>query len=338
MKYRKLGKTDLELSEVGFGVWSVSTGWWGKVEERDAVAILNKAFDLGVNFFDTADTYGQGYGEEILPKALASHRSDVVIGTKFGYDFYSNEARSGHSERPQDFSPEFVRYACEQSLRRLKTDYIDLYQLHNPRLSAIESDDLFETLEALVKEGKIRYYGSALGPDIGWFEEGEASMKERNVPAVQIIYSILEQEPARRFFPIADEEETGLLSRVPHASGMLDGTYNKDTVFDPSDHRSHRRQEWLDSTLKKVAALDFLTAESDAAIGQIAIQFVLARKRIASVLPNIVSEEQLAEFAAAPDTPALAADALERIEDLYENNFYLGEAAAPVNLRSSRQG
>ena len=338
MKYRKLGKTDLELSEVGFGVWSVSTGWWGKVEERDAVAILNKAFDLGVNFFDTADTYGQGYGEEILPKALASHRSDVVIGTKFGYDFYSNEARSGHSERPQDFSPEFVRYACEQSLRRLKTDYIDLYQLHNPRLSAIESDDLFETLEALVKEGKIRYYGSALGPDIGWFEEGEASMRERNVPAVQIIYSILEQEPARRFFPIADEEETGLLSRVPHASGMLDGTYNKDTVFDPSDHRSHRRQEWLDSTLKKVAALDFLTAESDATIGQIAIQFVLARRRIASVLPNIVSEEQLAEFAAAPDTPALAADALERIEDLYENNFYLGEAAAPVNLRSSRQG
>ncbi len=336
MKYRKLGKTDLEISEVGFGVWSVSTGWWGKVEERDATAVLSKAFDLGVNFFDTADTYAQGYGEEILPKALAAHRKDMVIGTKFGYDFYSDEARSGHSERPQDFSPEFVRYACEQSLRRLKTDYIDLYQLHNPRLSAIESDDLFETLEQLVKEGKIRYYGSALGPDIGWFEEGEASMKERKVPSVQIIYSILEQEPARRFFPIADEEETGLLSRVPHASGMLDGTYTKDTVFDPSDHRSHRRQEWLDATLKKVAALDFLTDESDATIGQIAIQFVLARKRIASVLPNIVSEEQLVEFAAAPDTPDIPADALERIEDLYENNFYLGEAAGQVNLRSSR--
>ena len=336
MKYRKLGNTDLEISEVGFGVWSVSTGWWGKVEERDATAILSKAFDLGVNFFDTADTYAQGYGEEILPKALAAHRKDMVIGTKFGYDFYSDETRSGHSERPQDFSPEFVRYACEQSLRRLKTDYIDLYQLHNPRLSAIESDDLFETLEQLVKEGKIRYYGSALGPDIGWFEEGEASMKERKVPSVQIIYSILEQEPARRFFPIADEEETGLLSRVPHASGMLDGTYTKDTVFDPSDHRSHRRQEWLDATLKKVAALDFLTDESDATIGQIAIKFVLARKRIASVLPNIVSEEQLAEFAAAPDTPDIPADALERIEDLYENNFYLGEAAGQVNLRSSR--
>ena len=327
MKYRKLGKTDMELSEVGFGVWTVSTGWWGKLEERDSIALLSRAFDLGINFFDTADTYAEGYGEEILVKALAARRKDMVIGTKFGYDFYSNEARAGHSERPQDFSPEFVRYACEQSLRRLKTDYIDLYQLHNPRMSAIESDDLFETLESLVKEGKIRCYGSALGPDIGWFEEGEASMKERKTPSVQIIYSILEQEPARRFFPIADEEETGLLSRVPHASGMLDGTYTKDTVFDPSDHRSHRRREWLDSSLNKVAALDFLTQESDATIGQIAIKFALARKRIASVLPNITSEEQLMEFAAAPQTPDLAAEALERIDDLYENNFYLEETA-----------
>ena len=327
MKYRKLGKTDLDLSEVGFGVWTVSTGWWGKLEERDSIALLSRAFDLGINFFDTADTYAEGYGEEILVKALGGHRRDMVIGTKFGYDFYSNETRTGHSERPQDFSPKFVRYACEQSLRRLNTDYIDLYQIHNPRMSAIESDDLFETLENLVKEGKIRYYGSAIGPDIGWFEEGEASMKERKVPSLQIIYSILEQEPARRFFPIAEAEETGLLSRVPHASGMLDGTYTKDTVFDPSDHRSHRRQEWLDATLKKVDTLEFLTQESDATIGQIAMKFVLSRNRIASVLPNIISEEQLLEFVGAPDTPDLAADALERIDDLYENNFYLEEAA-----------
>ena len=179
MKYRKLGKTDLDISEVGFGVWTVSTGWWGKLEERDSIALLSRAFDIGINFFDTADAYAEGYGEEILVKALGGHRRDMVIGTKFGYDFYSNETRTGHSERPQDFSPKFVRYACEQSLRRLNTDYIDLYQIHNPRMSAIESDDLFETLENLVNEGKIRYYGSAIGPDIGWFEEGEASMKER---------------------------------------------------------------------------------------------------------------------------------------------------------------
>ncbi|MDA0988774.1 MAG: aldo/keto reductase [Chloroflexi bacterium] len=330
MKYRILGKTNLEVSEVGFGVWTVSTGWWGKIEERDGMALLNQAVDLGINFFDTGDTYGLGYGEEILAKALGKKRNDILIGTKFGYDFYTNVERDGHSERPQNFSPEFVRYACEQSLRRLNTDHIDLYQLHNPRLSAIESDDLFETLEALVDEGKIRYYGSALGPDIGWFEEGEASMKERNVPSIQIIYSILEQEPARRFFPIAEEEGTGLLSRVPHASGMLDGTYDKYTVFAPTDHRSHRRQVWLETSLKKMEQLDFLTQETDATIGQIAIQFALSRGSIASILPNITNPEQLVEFAAAPETPNVSAEALERISDLYDHNFYLEETPEQV--------
>ena len=326
MKYRNLGKTDMEVSEVGFGVWTVSTGWWGKLDERESMTLLSQALDLGINFFDTADTYGQGYGEEILAKALGKHRNDILIGTKFGYDFYTHEEREGHRERPQDFSLSFVRYACEQSLRRLNTDHIDLYQLHNPRLEAIESDDLFETLEALVEEGKIRYYGSALGPDIGWFEEGEASMRERKVPSVQIIYSILEQDPARKFFPIAEEEGTGLLSRVPHASGMLDGTYDKYTVFAPSDHRSHRRQVWLENSLKKVERLDFLTQETDATIGQIAIQFALARRSIASILPNITSQEQLREFALAPETPGLSAEVLERIDDLYDHNFDLEEA------------
>jgi aryl-alcohol dehydrogenase-like predicted oxidoreductase len=325
LKYRKLGATDMEVSEVGFGVWTVSTGWWGKLEERESMTLLNEALDLGINFFDTGDTYGQGYGEEILAKALGKHRNDILIGTKFGYDFYTHVEREGHQERPQDFSPSFVRYACEQSLRRLSTDHIDLYQIHNPRLEAIESDDLFETLEALVQEGKIRYYGSALGPDIGWFEEGEASMRERKVPSIQIIYSVLEQDPANKFFPIAEEEGTGLLSRVPHASGMLDGTYDKYTVFAPSDHRSHRRQLWLDNSLKKMEQLDFLTQETDATIGQVAIQFALARRSIASILPNITNPEQLREFALAPETPALSAEILARIDDLYKHNFYLEE-------------
>ena len=253
MKYRDLGTTDLSVSEVGFGVWTVSTGWWGKIEEPLAVDLLVKAFDYGVNLFDTADTYGLGYGEEILAKALKRQRHDIVIGTKFGYDFYTHQEREGHTERPQDFSPEFIRYACEQSLRRLDTDYIDLYQLHNPRIDTIEDDEVFHALDELVEEGKIRHYGVALGPDIGWFEEGEAAMTERHAPVLQIIYSILEQDPARRFFPIADSSKTGLLTRVPHASGLLDGTYTKDTVFGPGDHRSHRRTEWLEQGLRKLA-------------------------------------------------------------------------------------
>ena len=327
MKYRTHGTTGFKVSEVGFGVWTVGTNWWGKIDEEDGVGLLRKAFDLGINLFDTADAYGDGYGEEILAKALGRQRHDVVIATKFGYDIYSDAPRDGHKERPQDFSPEFIRNACEQSLRRLRTDYIDLYQLHNPKMDAIEADDLFDTLKVLVGEGKIRHYGVALGPDIGWFEEGEASMTERKTRSMQIIYSILEQEPARRFFPIAQEEKTGLLTRVPHASGLLDGTYTKDTVFGHDDHRSHRRQEWLSRGLEKLRKLDFLLDGMGSTIGQTAIKFALAAPGVDSVLPNITNLPQLEEFATAPETEDIPQEFLDRLHELYEEDFSLEPVA-----------
>lgn len=331
MKTRKLGTTDLEVSEVGFGVWSVSTGWWGKIPERDAVSLLENAHHAGITLFDTADSYGDGYGEEVLAKALGEHRHDLVIGTKFGYDIYSNEVREGHRERSQDFSPEFIRHACEESLRRLNTDYIDLYQMHNPRLATLEQDEPFEALDQLVSEGKVRNYGVAIGPDIGWFEEGEAAMRERHVRQMQIIYNILEHEPARKFFPIAEEEDTGLMTRVPHASGLLDGKYTKDTVFDSSDHRSHRRQEWLERGLKKIEQLEFLTEGLKSTIGQIAIKFSLSAPMVAAVLPTITNMPQLQEFAAAPDTEDLPPEFLDRITELYDADFNLEPASASAD-------
>ena len=193
MEYRQLPRTDLRLSEVGFGVWTVATDWWGKIHDEQRAALLENAVDQGINFFDTADTYGEGYGEEILAKVLGHRRNELVIATKFGYDFYDKTTpRTGHQERPQKFDRDFVIFACEQSLRRLRTDFIDLYQIHNPRIDALERDELFETLEQLQFEGKIRYYGVALGPDIGWFDEGQAAMRERHVDSLQVIYSILE--------------------------------------------------------------------------------------------------------------------------------------------------
>ncbi|MCI0438788.1 MAG: aldo/keto reductase [Chloroflexi bacterium] len=325
MKYRQLGTTALNVSEVGFGVWTVATNWWGKIEEDEGIGLLVKAFDLGVNFFDTADTYGNGYGEEILAKALKKQRHDIVIGTKFGYDFYTSAEREGHKERPQKWTPGFVRYACEQSLRRLQTDYIDLYQLHNPKMDAIESDELFDTLEELVKEGKIRCYGAAIGPDIGWYDEGMASMEERDIRAMQIIYSILEQQPARDWFSTAEKHKTGLITRVPHASGMLDGTYTKDTVFEASDHRSHRRQQWLETSLKKIEQLDFLTDSLSSTIGQIAIKFALSGPMVATVLPNITNLPQLEEFAAASETEDIPQEFVQRLHELYDENFLVGE-------------
>ena len=330
MKYRQLGNTDLSVSEVGFGVWTVGTSWWGKIEEPQGINLLRQAFDLGVNFFDTGDTYGEGYGEEILAKALKQQRHDIVIGTKFGYDFYTYVVREGHQERPQKWTPGFVRYACEQSLRRLDTDYIDLYQLHNPKMDAIEDDELFDTLDELVKEGKILHYGFAIGPDIGWEEEGTAAIEYRDAQVMQIIYSILEQEPARAWFPLAQERKTGLITRVPHASGMLDGTYTKDTVFEASDHRSHRRQEWLNTSLAKIAHLDFLMENMDATIGQIAIKFALSEDMVASVLPNITNIPQLTEFAAASETEDIPQEFLDQLNELYDENFLVAQAAETV--------
>ena len=165
MRYRTIGSTDVTVSEIGFGVWTVSTSWWGITDEAVGIRLLRQAYDLGITFFDTADTYGNGLGETILAKALGDVRQRLTIGTKFGYDFYHHTARRGHEELPQDWRPEYVRVALEQSLSRLQTNHIDLYQLHNPRLDALQRDDLFATLEALKREGKIRAYGPALGPD-----------------------------------------------------------------------------------------------------------------------------------------------------------------------------
>ena len=328
MKYSKLGNTDLTVSAIGFGVWTVSTTWWGINDEDEGVRLLRQAYDSGITLFDTADIYGNGLGETILARAFKDEREKIIIATKFGYDFYQHE-RSGHKELPQDFSPSFVRFAVDQSLRRLETDYIDLYQLHNPRIEAIEQDELFAVLEDLKNEGKIRYYGVALGPDIGWEKEGMVAMQKRRVPSLQIIYSILEQDPARKFFPVAKELGIGLLSRVPHASGLLDGTYRPGMVFSPTDHRSHRKQEWLETSLGKVAKLDFIYGQdSGRTISQAAMQFVLAQPTIASVLPNIVNEEQLREFVEAVDKPPLTNDEVARIADLYDHDFYLKTGAA----------
>ena len=325
MKFRQLPRTDLVVSEVGFGVWTVATNWWGRIEEADRAALLENALELGVNFFDTADTYGDGYGEEILAKVLGHRRQDLVIATKFGYDIYDPTPRDGHRERPQKFDRDFVIYACEQSLRRLNTDYIDLYQAHNPRVDALERDELFEVLEQLKFEGKIRYYGVALGPDIGWFEEGETSMRDRQVDSLQIIYSILEQEPARDFFPIAAAQEVGLLSRVPHASNTLTGDFIEIPTFNENDHRAFRRAEWLREAIAKVERVKFLVQEDARTMAQSAIQFCLKKPEIKSVLPNFTNLDELREYTAAVAAPPLTDEEQTLLDELWDNRFYLAD-------------
>jgi aryl-alcohol dehydrogenase-like predicted oxidoreductase len=329
MRYRTLGDTSIEVSAVGFGLWTISTGWWGIDDDRSGVELLRKAYESSVTFFDTADTYGQGKGETILADALGDVRDRIIIATKFGYDFYNYTGeRDGHKELPQDFSPKHITFALEQSLRRLRTDYIDVYQIHNPRMATVRSDELFETLDGLKAAGKIRCYGAALGPANGWESEGLALSQDRDIATVQIIYNILEQDPGRNLIDAAEQQDVGVFVRVPHSSGLLEGKYTADTTFPPSDHRSHRPREWLTEGLQKLEKLAFLTEGTGRTIGQAAIQFVLNSPAVASVLPNIYDAEQLAEFVAAPDTRALTEDELASINELYERNFDVSPVAA----------
>ena len=321
MKYRNLGNTDIAVSEVGFGVWTVSTGWWGEVVDDRSVRLLRQAHERGINYFDTADTYGSGKGETLLADAFGHMRGEVVISSKIGYDFYNHTARRGQQERPQDWSEDFLRFALEQSLKRLDTDYIDLLQLHNTKMDAAENDELFALMESFKAEGKIRAYGAALGPKIGWREEGIRMMRERDLAGLQMIYNLLEQDPGRDLIDAARETGTSLVVRVPHSSGMLEGKYDENTTFGPNDHRRHRPKEWLTTGLQKVESLSFLTESGERTLGQAALKFVLASPEVISTLPNIYDEEQIEEFAATSETPDLTEAELSRVAELYENNF-----------------
>jgi aryl-alcohol dehydrogenase-like predicted oxidoreductase len=324
MHYRSFGTTGISASEVGFGLWTVSTSWWGERSDADAIRLLQRARDLGVTFFDTADTYGNGKGETLLADALAGQRDQVTIATKFGYDWYNHgSARRGQQEIPQDWSPTYARFACEQSLARLRTDYIDIFQLHNVRFDGLQRDDLFAELEKLVGEGKIRTYAAALGPAIGWRDEGIYALRKRRVPIVHQIFNLLEQEPGQALIETARETGASFMVRVPHASGMLEGKYTLETTFAPTDHRSHRKREWLVTGVQKVEQLRFLELEGQRSLGQAALKWLLAEPTVTTVLPNIYDEEQLLEFTSASDAPDLSRAELDRIADLYARNFDL---------------
>jgi len=329
MKYRAFPNTGLSVSEVGFGLWTVSTGWWGNFTEGEALGLMRKAFDLGVTLFDAADTYGNGLSEELIAKAFPTHRDEIVIATKIGYDFlhHGNERR-GQREIPQDFSAEALVRATDAALKRLRTDRIDLMQLHNIRMEQVHDDKVWSTMERLKAEGKIRNLGIALGPAIGWLREGADCIRERELASVQHIYNLLEQHPGRAIQQAAVEagRETLFLIRVTHSSGMLEGHYNADTTFPPTDHRSHRPRSWLLNGIRKVEKLRFLE-RADRTLGQAALQWLLADPRVASTLPNIYEESQLREFAAAPECLPLTEGDLEEISRLYSKNFGVEEDA-----------
>jgi aryl-alcohol dehydrogenase-like predicted oxidoreductase len=340
MRYRSFPGTDITVSELGFGLWTLSTGWWGEKSDEEAVALLRAARDEhGITFFDAADTYGDGRSERQLAEAFRGRRSDVVIGTKIGYDIYDQEARAqrrGQSELPQRFDTQYMRYAVEECLRRLNTDYIDVLQLHNVKMDHVRDAAIWESLRELRREGKIRAWGAAFGPAIGWlYEAVELLEREPDINTIQMIWNILEQHPGTAMVEAARAHapECVFNIRVTHASGMLEGKYTEDTVFPPNDHRRHRPRSWLLNGLKKIRTLEFLAARMT--LGQAALKWLLVEPRVVTTLPNIYDDEQLKEFAGAIDLDDLPAEELDRVAQLARENF--GVVEEPMTFKGTME-
>src|SRR6267378_6895031 len=226
MKYRELGRTGWSVSTISFGTWAIGSAW-GDVEDKESLAALNRAVDLGVNFFDTADVYGDGRSERLLAQLKRDRKDEIIIATKAGRRLDPHVA-SGYTGKN-------ITTFIERSLRNLETDALDLIQLHCPPTEVYYNPDLFGALDDLIKQGKIRHYGVS----VERVEEAIKAIEYPNVQTVQIIFNIFRQRPADLFFDLATRHKVGILARVPLSSGMLSGRMNSQTQFSQSDHRAY---------------------------------------------------------------------------------------------------
>ena len=343
MKYRVFPGAGVTVSEVGFGTWTISTGWWGETSDAKAVALLRRALDEhGITFFDAADAYGDGRSERQLAEAFRGRRREVVYATKVGYDIYDEGARRsrrGQSELPMRTDPAYLRLAVDRCLERLETDYLDVLQIHNVKMEQVRQPELWATLRELRREGKLRAWGAAFGPAIGWlYEAVELLEREPDIDTIQMIWNVLEQHPGTSMIEAARAHAPNCCFnvRVTHASGMLEGKYSKDTTFPENDHRRHRPRSWLVNGLRKVRTLDFLAERMT--LGQAALKWLLAEPRVVTTLPNIYDAEQLAEFAAASDLAGLTAEQMARVSDLASRNFGVDEPPMQYKGTMRRDG
>ena len=319
MKYRRLGRSGIRVSEIGFGAWTIALDWWGRrIDEEEAVRMLRRAYDVGITLYETADMYGKGKSERLIGKALGGVRDDIVISTKYGYD-YSSVEQVGHAELPQSFDPRFTQKALEMSLERLGTDRVDVYGLHNPKMSHIRDDESFGFLNGLIREGKVGALQVALGPAIGWLDEGLEAMSRDGVTAVQTVYNILEQTPGNTLMERAAERDVSVLVRVPDASGILTGKITADTKIPKNDHRRDRKAEWRAEALRKVEQLRPIAERNGLSMSELAIKFILSQRAVGSVVPTVVDTHEIESFAQMSDDRALPASDVDEILEIYSS-------------------
>lgn len=320
MKYRQLGNTELKVSEVSFGTWAIG-GSWGKINDTEAMKGLEKAMAAGVNFFDTADVYGSGHSEDLLAKATKGKEDEIHIASKF--------CRAGDIDDSENYSGKTVKAYCENSLKRLNREQIDLYQIHCPPLHILKDGKVFEVLDKLQQEGKIRYYGVS----VETVEEGLFCLQNPNVRALQVIFNIFRQKPLNELFPKAYRNGVGILARVPLASGLLTGKFTKNTSFEEDDHRNFNRNGDAFNAGETFAGLDFAKgvelseklswiADNRGSQTRAALRWILDQEEVSCVIPGFRNEQQVIDNLQAVEVASYSEEELRRLKDFYNEKVH----------------
>lgn len=313
MQYRILGRTGLRVSEIGLGAWAIGGPamlgdrpiGWGETDDATSLRTLEACLDVGINFIDTADVYGKGHSEELIGRAFKGKRHRVIIATKVG-----------NRDTPErgwfkDFSRQWVTQAVEASLRRLQTDYIDLYQLHSPDRDFQYTPEVFDVFEALKRAGKIRFYGVSVGP----WEHGLSVIETGRGDTLQVLFNLLQRDAASGLFPVADQHNIGIIVRVPLASGFLTGKYTADTRFPPDDHRSvSYPPERIRQIVTRVERIKAVAQQWGKPLAQLALQYCLSHSAVSTVIAGAKTPEQLRQNAAASDGRLLTPEEVRALE------------------------
>jgi myo-inositol catabolism protein IolS len=307
MEYRDLGRTGLKVSEIGFGAWAIGGDAWGPVEDADSLAAIERALELGINFIDTADVYGDGRSESLVSRAIGGRRDEVVLSTKGGL--------MGHHRDPEREPvydrPEMIIEALEASLRRLNTDHVDVYFCHIWWDKHEETEAFIEAFERLKRDGKVR----AAGVSTNDLDHIEHFNRDGGLDVVQLDYSILNREPEREILPYLQEHRIGAVVRGPLRMGILTGKFSEDTTFPEGDiRRNWPAERWFKDNLEKVERLRSL--EDGKTLGQLALRYVLNHPAVSVAIPGAKTLAQVEANAAASVRPLLSEEDLRLIREV----------------------
>jgi aryl-alcohol dehydrogenase-like predicted oxidoreductase len=315
MEYRELGHTGWKVSATSFGAWAIG-GTWGKVDDQESLAALHKAIDLGVNFIDTADVYGDGRSERLIAQVRKERKEEIIVATKAGRRLDPHIAAGYNRANLTSF--------IERSLKNLETETLDLVQLHCPPTEVFYMPEVFGVMDDLVQAGKVRYYGVSVEK----VEEALKAIEYPNVQTVQIIFNIFRQRPADLFFQQATKKKIGILARVPLSSGMLTGKMSAATRFENDDHRKFNRQGEAFDKGETFSGVDFdlsLQAVEELrplvpdgwTMAQFALRWILMHPAVSCVIPGAKRPSQAADNAAAADLPPIPAQTMAQVEEIY---------------------